>query len=85
MQHDNSVEQAAKDHSVHIIVNGQPYGGTYTVDGPTVTVNTLLLGAKRARLGDTAPEHLAKLLLAELVYDRPNPCPDLTQSGLHSL
>jgi hypothetical protein len=36
-------------------------------------VETLLLGAKRAQLGDNPPEVLAKLLLAELVYEHERP------------
>jgi hypothetical protein len=39
------------------------------VDGPMITVETLMLGIKRAPLGDASPEALARLLLAELVHD----------------
>jgi hypothetical protein len=54
---------------VSIQIDGETYNGTYTVDGPMVALETLTLGVKRAQLGDSAPEVLARLLLAELVYE----------------
>jgi hypothetical protein len=56
-----------------IVVNGHAYAGTYSVHGPMLWVETLLLGAKRAQLGENPPEVLAKLLLAELVYEHERP------------
>jgi hypothetical protein len=85
MHHHENAARPAKGQSVHIVVNGRPYGCTYTVDAAMLTVYTLLLGAKRARLGDAAPETLARLLLAELVYDQRKPRRGVTKSGLHPL
>jgi len=63
-----SVEQPAVGRSIHIALDGQDYEGSYTVDGPTLTVHSLTLGVRVSHIGDVAPEVLAKLLLAEMVY-----------------
>ena len=54
--------------SVQIEVDGRRYEGTYTVDGTVVTVDTLLLGMRRAALGDRTPEIAARVALLELVH-----------------
>ena len=64
-----SIEQPPTGRSVSIELNGHAYEGTYTVNGPMLSLDTLTLGVRRAPLGDYAPEVLARLLLAELVYD----------------
>jgi hypothetical protein len=47
-------------------LDGQEHEGTFTVDGPTVTVRSVTLGVRVGVVGDNAPEVLARLLLAEL-------------------
>jgi hypothetical protein len=69
MTRHKSIERPPAGRSVHIEFDGQHYEATYTVDGPMITVETLMLGIKRAPLGDASPEALARLLLAELVHD----------------
>jgi len=64
-----SVERPPAGRPVCIELHGKRHEGTYTVDGPMVTVQTLTLGDKTAPLGDSPPIALARLLLAELVYD----------------
>jgi hypothetical protein len=54
---------------VRIVCNGEGYVGTFTVDGPLVSVETLLLGSRRAQLKGCAPEVVATRLLFELVYE----------------
>ena len=51
-----------------VVLNGERYEGTLTVDGPIVLVETVLLGSRRAQLHGT-PEVLATRLLVELVYE----------------
>jgi hypothetical protein len=41
---------------------------TFTVDGPTVVVQSTTLGVRISNLADNVPEVLGKPLLAELVY-----------------
>jgi hypothetical protein len=61
-------EGAPAGRPVRIEVDGQRYEGTYTVDGPAVMVDTLLLGFRRVLIGDRTPEVAARLALLELVY-----------------
>ena len=68
MARHKSIERPPAGRSIHIEVNGVHYGATYTVDGQVVTVDTLLLGSRRGRLGDDSPEIVAKVLLLELVH-----------------
>lgn len=69
MARHKSIERAPEGRDVRIVLNGESHEGTFTVNGPIITVDSVLLGTKRAPLGDATPEMLAKLLLAELVYD----------------
>ena len=64
-----SIEQPPTGRSVSIELNGHSYEGTYTVNGPMLSLDTLTRGVRREPLGDYDPEVLARLLLAELVYD----------------
>ena len=63
-----STERAPVAQVVQLELDGRHYAGTYTVDGPMVTVDTLLLGFRSGLLGDRAPEVAARVLLLELVY-----------------
>jgi len=63
-----SSEGAPAGRPVQIEVDGQRYEGTYTVDGPAVTVDTLLLGFRRVLIGDRSPEIAARVALLELVH-----------------
>ena len=63
-----STERAPSGQVVQLELDGRLYAGTYTVDGPMITVDTLLLGSRRAPLGDQPPAIAARLLLLELVY-----------------
>jgi hypothetical protein len=69
MPRHKSTERAPEGRLVRIVLDGQEHEGRYTVDGTMVIVESLLLGFKCARVGDTTPEALAKLMLAQLVYD----------------
>jgi len=69
MARHKSIERPPQGRGVRIILAGESHEGTYTVNGPMITVDSVLLGSKRAPLGDATPEMLAKLLLAELVYE----------------
>jgi hypothetical protein len=62
-----SVERAPAGRVVQINLRGKAYEATYRIDGPMITVDTLLFGTKRQLVGDNAPDALAKLLLAELI------------------
>ena len=64
-----SVERTPAGRTVQINVRGENFEGTYCVNGPMITVDTLLFGTKRQLVGDHAPEALAKLMLAELLDD----------------
>jgi len=64
-----SIEQPPTGRSVSIELNGHVYEGTYTVNGPMLSLDTLTLGVRCEPLADYAPEVLARLLLAELVYE----------------
>ncbi|HLX30663.1 MAG TPA: hypothetical protein VKV24_19460 [Casimicrobiaceae bacterium] len=63
-----SIERPPAGRTVQIEVAGVRYEATYTVDGPIVTVDSLLLGHRSAALGDGSAEVVAKVLLLELVY-----------------
>lgn len=69
MTRHKSVECPIVGRGIRIEFDGQHYEGTYTVDGPVITVESLRFGSKRARRGDALPEALAKLLLAELIHE----------------
>jgi hypothetical protein len=69
MARHKSIERPPAGRTVRIELGGQSYEGTYTLDGPMVTVQTLTLGVKSARLGDSPPELFAKGVLAELVFE----------------
>ena len=63
-----SSERPPVGRSVQIEVDGQRYEGTYTIDGPLVTVETLLLGSRRVPIGDCPPDVAARVALLELVH-----------------
>jgi hypothetical protein len=68
---------------VTIELDGKPYSGTYIVDRGSVRVS-FGAGSKITQLGGSTAEHIAKLLLAELVNeqeqtDRPV-APDVRQA-----
>jgi hypothetical protein len=63
-----STERGPVSQVVQLEFDGRHYAGTYTVDGPMITVETLLLGSRRAPLADQPPEIAARVLLLELVY-----------------
>jgi len=68
MTRHKSIERPPVGTPIEIDFNGQHFEGSYTVDGPMVTVESLTLGIKRAPLGDGAPMAIARLLLAELAH-----------------
>jgi hypothetical protein len=68
MTRHKSIERPPVGTPIEIDFDGQHYEGTYTLDGPMVTVESLALGVKRAHLGDGVPAVVARLLLAELVH-----------------
>lgn len=68
MARHKSVERPPIARSVQIEVDGTRYEGTYTVDGPVVSVESLLLGGGLAHVDDRSPEVIAKVLLLELVH-----------------
>ena len=68
MTRHKSIERPPVGTSIEIDFNGQHFEGSYTVDGPMVTVESPALGTKRAPLGDGAPLAIARLLLAELAH-----------------
>ena len=63
-----SSEGAPAGRPIQIEVDGRHYQGTYTVDGPAVTVDALLLGVRRVLIGDRSPEIAARVALLELVH-----------------
>ena len=65
-----SSERPPVGRRVQIEVDGQRYEGTYTIDGPLVTIDTLLLGSRRAAIGDRTPEIAARVALLDLVQAR---------------
>ena len=68
MARHKSIESPPAGKRIDIEFDGQRHEGTYTVDGPMVTVQSLLLGTRRAQGGDGSPEAVARLLLAELAH-----------------
>ena len=68
MARHKSIERPPVGRSVQIEVDGMRYEGTFSVNGPIVTVDTLLLGSRHATLTNDPPEIVAKRLLLELVY-----------------
>jgi hypothetical protein len=68
MARHKSIERPPVARSVQIEVDGTRYEGTYSVNGPAVILDTLLLGSRRAGLMDDSPEIVAKRLLLELVH-----------------
>lgn len=68
MTRHKSIERPPVGTPIEIDFDGRHYEGTYTVDGPMVTVQSLALGVKRGHLGDGVPVVLARLLLAELAH-----------------
>ena len=73
MTRHKSSEHPPSGHHFRITLDGREFEGTYTVNGPMLAVESLLMGIKRRQLGDTHPEALARLLLAELVYEHEAP------------
>jgi len=71
MARHKSLERPPTGRSIRIDLHGETHDATYTVDGSMVTVESVTLGVKCARLSDNSPEALARLLLAELA-DRGN-------------
>jgi hypothetical protein len=68
MARHKSIERPPVARSVQIEVDGTRYEGTYSVNGPVVILDTLLLGSRRAGLMDDSTEIVAKRLLLELVH-----------------
>ena len=73
MTRHKSSERPPDGRHFRITLDGREFEGTYTVNGPILAVESLLLGIKRRQLGDAHPESLARLLLAELVYEHEAP------------
>ncbi|HJU20920.1 MAG TPA: hypothetical protein VJ891_00295 [Casimicrobiaceae bacterium] len=63
-----SIERPPAGRTVQIEVGGVRYEATYTVDGPIVTVDNLLLGHRCGTVGEGSAEVVAKVLLLELVH-----------------
>jgi hypothetical protein len=70
MTRHKSIERPPVGTPIEIEFDGQHYEGTYTLDGPMVTVESLTLGVKRGHRGDGVPVVVARLLLAELAHAR---------------
>lgn len=68
MARHKSIERPPAGKRIEIEFDGERHEATYTLDGPMVTVQSLLLGTRRAPLGDGSPEAIARLLLAELAH-----------------
>jgi len=68
MTRHKSIERPPVGTPIEIDFDGQHFEGSYTVDGPMITVESLALGTKRTPLGDSAPIAIARLLLAELAH-----------------
>ena len=62
-----SVERAPAGRGVWINLRGRVHEASYVIDGPMLTVESVLFGVKRRPLGDQPPEVLARLMLAEMV------------------
>jgi hypothetical protein len=57
---------------VTVTIDSVTHAGAYYVKGPFLFVRSPL-GAKTTEVGGSPPEAVAKLLLAELVRERPDP------------
>ena len=68
MARHKSIERPPAGKRIDLEFDGERNEGTYTLDGPMVTVQSLLLGTRRAQVGDGSPEAVARLLLAELAH-----------------
>ena len=68
MARHKSIERPPVGTPIEIDFSGQRYEGSYTVDGPMVTVQSLALGVRRGHIGDSVPAVVARLLLAELAH-----------------
>lgn len=68
MARHKSIERPPAGKRIDIEFDGERHEGTFTLDGPMVTVQSLLLGTGRAQVGDGSPEAVARLLLAELAH-----------------
>jgi hypothetical protein len=73
MTRHKSSERSPEGRHFRITLDGREFEGTYTVNGPILAVESLLMGMKRRQLGGAHPEALARLLLAELVYEHEGP------------
>jgi len=73
MTRHKSSERSPEGRHFRITLDGREFEGTYTVTGPILAVESLLMGMTRRQLGDAHPEALARLLLAELVYEHEGP------------
>ena len=56
MARHKSIERPPVGKRIDIEFDGERHEGTYTLDGPMVTVQSLLLGTRRAQVGDGSPE-----------------------------
>lgn len=54
-------------YDVETEVDGQRHTGTYSIQSGVITVNLSGHGSKSTQIGASPAEHLAKLLLGELV------------------
>lgn len=68
MARHKSMEAPPTAQAVRIERDGAVYEGTYTVNGPTITVDSVALGSRSAKLGGRPPEVLAKIILTELLF-----------------
>jgi len=73
MARHKSCERPPEGRHFRITLDGREFEGTYTVNGPMLAVESVLMGIKRRQLGATHPDVRAKLLLAELVYEHETP------------
>ena len=70
MARHKSIERPPAGKRIDIEFEGERHEATDTLDGPMVTVQSLLLGIRRAQVGDGSPDAVARLLLAELAHAR---------------
>ena len=68
MARHKSIESSPVAQDVRIERSGTAYQGTYTVNGPTITVESVMLGSRTARIAGASPLVLAKIILAELLF-----------------
>jgi hypothetical protein len=67
MPRHRSIERPPSGQHVRIERDGKVHEASYTVDGPIVTVDSLLLGIRSARLNDGTAEGVARIILTELL------------------